>query len=129
LEPILADLSRVQREQIVGKVTQVVATQAFSGPLPPPHYLQQYDSIVAGGAERIFAMAEITQKHNRDMEAAIVRCEIRDRHLGMLLGFISLMAIIGLAAYAGVRGNNILAGLLLTASVIGTVVAFVKGRG
>lgn len=36
--------------------------EAFSGPLPPPAMLAQYNDVVPNGAERIMAMAERQQE-------------------------------------------------------------------
>jgi len=73
-------------------------------------------------------MAEKAQDHNISMDVKVVEAEIKDRQLGMVLGFLALAGLVGLATYAGMSGNNILSGLLLAATVVGSVVAFIKGR-
>ena len=40
---------------------------SFSGPLPPPELLKQYDEVVPGAADRIISMAEAEQAHEADM--------------------------------------------------------------
>ncbi len=46
----------------------VMMATSFSGPLPPPQILQQYDEVVPGAAERIIANAESRQAHDQAME-------------------------------------------------------------
>mgnify|MGYP007051724155 CR=1 FL=1 len=48
LEAVLSNLSKVQREQIIAKVIGVVRTEMFSGPLPHPRHLEEYERIVPG---------------------------------------------------------------------------------
>jgi len=74
----------------------------WQGPLPPPESLQQFDSIVEHGAERVFRMAEIEQKHRIESERAAlqtnietVQAEIRTANNGLLLGAaVSVLSII-----------------------------------
>lgn len=41
---------------------------AWSGPIPPPSILADYDAIVSGAADRILAMAERQSAHRQSME-------------------------------------------------------------
>jgi len=43
------------------KETQIIE-QSFSGPLPTPAILEQYDHLLPGAAERILSMAENDQE-------------------------------------------------------------------
>lgn len=128
LEPILRSLTNVQRDQILGKIVNVVQSEQYSGPVPHPRHFREYEDILPGSANRLLTMTEAQQKHNILQQSKIVDCEIRDRHVGMALGFIAYGALIGLAFYAGMAGFTILAGLFLGTVAIGGVALFVKGR-
>jgi uncharacterized membrane protein len=128
LESVLSNLPQVQRKQVVGQVVKVVMSEHYSGPLPHPRHLQEYNSILPGGAERIISMTEAQQRHNMEQQSKIVKCEIVDRHVGMGLGFAAFVLLIVLAYVAGMADKTILAGLLLGTAAIGGVVAFIKGR-
>ena len=52
-----ADLSEDRIQQIV-----VTAMQSFSGPLPPPEMLDEYENVLEGAADRIVCLAEKEQK-------------------------------------------------------------------
>ena len=49
----------------VGKLQHTVAFMAYSGPLPPPSDLAEYDGILPGAADRILRMAEESQNIQR----------------------------------------------------------------
>jgi len=118
-----------QRQQVVQRITQILLhSEQFSGPIAHPRHLEEYDKIVPGSAERIVRMAEKAQDHNMSMEQKIVGAEISDQRLGMILGFLVLVILVGSAVWAGFAGNNVLAGLLLSTAVVGSVAAFIKGR-
>jgi uncharacterized membrane protein len=42
--------------------------EVFSGPLPPPTLLDQYNKIVPGSAKTIIEMAEGQSKHRQELE-------------------------------------------------------------
>lgn len=128
LEPVLANLSRVQREQILSTVISVVQTEAFSGPLPHPRHLEHYDTILPGGAERIFQMTEKALEHNMEVKRRGQRYDHNYRLLGMILGFAALVILIGAAIFVGMRDKQVLSGLLLGTTVIGSIGMFVTAH-
>src|SRR5215813_8279919 len=60
LEPQLEPQTRVRVRQSLVRIAHEVAE--FSGPLPPPSYLRDYETVVTGAASRIIAMAK-TNRH------------------------------------------------------------------
>ncbi|MEO5758128.1 MAG: DUF2335 domain-containing protein [Mesorhizobium sp.] len=117
-----------QRQQIVARVSRIVQSEKFSGPIAHPRHLREYDAVVPGSADRIIKMAESALAHRERMDTKIVDAEIADRKLGMWLGFAALLIILALAAYFGVHGDSIVAGLFLTTAVLGAIPVFVLGR-
>jgi hypothetical protein len=47
----------------------------------------------------------------------------------MWLAFVVFLVLLSAAIYAGMKGNNILAGLLLASGVISGVIGLIKGNG
>ncbi len=78
----------------------------WSGPLPPPAQLEEFERIVPGGAERVFAQFEAEGDHRRAMEAQNVKFVIRDRHIGQVLAVIYALGAFGLTAFAISHGAN-----------------------
>ena len=61
-----------QKKQIISRVQKIMAQEHFSGPLPHPRHLIEYDAILPGAAERILTMAEKAQTHSAEMDRFIV---------------------------------------------------------
>ena len=59
---------RKQRETQRLQVTETIQQRIeFSGPIPPPQVLKQYEEIIPGAGERILAMAEKEQDHRHGL--------------------------------------------------------------
>ena len=59
-----------------------------SGPIPPPGMLREYEDILPGSADRIFAMAESAQRHRASYE-----------NRGLIFAFVLSLILIALSAY------------------------------
>jgi len=99
-----------------------------SGPLPSPKTLKEYDSVLHGGAERIFAMAENEQlarhKYNQDALDGEINLDRR----GQWMGFSIAIIILVIAAVFAWKGSTTFAGTLVAIDLIGLVSVFVLGR-
>lgn len=101
----------------------------FSGPLPPPNILEQYERLVPGAADRILRLWEDEVAHRRELElkrSDIERDQIANecklRAKGQWLGFVLALCVLGVALVAIVRGHP-LAGLASVVIALGSVVA------
>ena len=111
------------------KITNIELEQHFSGPLPPPFFLEKYELILPGAAERFFKMAEENSEH-------LMRCDIekinlakeqarnyyKAHTLGQVLGFICFLSVVILCAYAFYMDKDIL-GLAMVLSACAAVIA------
>lgn len=122
LEPQLEPQARTRVRRLVARIAHEVAE--FSEPLPPPSYLRDYEAIIAGGADRIIAMAEKEQKHRHDWE----RSALSNTTIGLWFGFVIALGLLGGAIYSVSVGQPYIAGVFLTASAVGMVPALIKGR-
>ena len=84
----------------------VVSTTNWSGPLPPPGALQQFDAIIPNGAERIMAMVEQEQRHRIGMEKTAIKAEIWDTIGGKVLGAVMTLASVAGAIYTAQIGAH-----------------------
>lgn len=85
----------------------------WQGPLPPPDALQKFDSIVQGGAERVFRMAELEQQHRIEAERAALEANIKasraeawNARAGLILGWSLSVAALCAAVYSAVAGAH-----------------------
>ncbi len=69
----------------------------YSGPIPPPEMMREFDSIVPGAADRILSMAERQEAHRHSLEKAHVRSNLISQYIGQVsgLGGLALVFIIG----------------------------------
>ena len=88
--------NRVIPKQQIKEIKAAIRSESFSGPLPPPQILAQYDQIHPGAADRIITMAEEQARHRRDLEANVLSSEMNNARLGLHYGL-----IIGLASVLG----------------------------
>ncbi len=96
-------LSKEQVQQLARQEVRSVQ-YSYSGPLPHPDILEQYNKIVPNGAERIFAQFEAQSKHRQMIEAKVIASNSFVQIFGaisaLLLGLIALGGGLYLA-YAG----------------------------
>ena len=68
----------------------------WSGPLPPPAALEQFERASPGAADRILSMAEREEEHRQSLERIMATSEIKTRNRGQFLGFfIATITLIG----------------------------------
>lgn len=104
-----------------------IQAQQFSGPIPPPALLGQYEEILPGMADRILQMAERQESHRHGIEKQAVTAEINRGYLGMASGF--LVAICGLSI-GGILlyGNKVVEGSVFAGvTLVSLVAVFVYG--
>jgi uncharacterized membrane protein len=98
--------------------------QHFSGPLPPPALLKQYDDVAPGAAERILKKFESQTDHRIRLESVVVWTGSIKELGGLVCGFIIAMtAIIG-GIYTALQGLPFLGGSLSFTGLAALVGAF-----
>jgi uncharacterized membrane protein len=100
----------------------------FSGPLPPPDILRQYNEIVPGSAETILEMAKNEQAHRHKLDDGESAGGLTLAKRGQLIGgFLAFIAVVG-SIYLLETGKSI-AGLAVLVGVVATFgTAFVYDR-
>jgi uncharacterized membrane protein len=72
-----------------------VQAASFSGPLPLPSLIAQYNEVIPNGAERIMAMAERQSAHRERLEARVVDGNVANQTRGSYFAFILALVAIG----------------------------------
>lgn len=119
------NLEPEEKEVIKREIIQMRSSASFSGPLPPPSLLNEYDQIIPNGAERIFAMAENQSKHRQELETTVVKSNSRDSLLGIISAFLISIITVLVGGYCIINGQPVagtLIGGLGLASIVGTFV-------
>lgn len=93
-------LTPAAEKAILSEIRMLISRQSFSGPMPPPECLRQYDQIVPGAAKDIFEEFKMNGAHQRAMDQTILKASSdRDRRAQWMacglvfLGFILIMAL------------------------------------
>ena len=122
-------LPQGSRTAAVARISSLLMSEHFSGPIAHPRHLGEYEAVSPGAADRIISMAEAQQSHHMHMDYKVIEAEVADRKLGMLLGagtFTVLIVCALVAAY--LTDNAVIPGLFLGTAAIGGVGLFIRGR-
>ena len=97
----------------------------YSGPIPSPGTLAQYEKAVPGAADRIMTMAERERAHQRRIELAAVQDDARRgmAWLGLwLVVALGTLVVAGALAAAGYAAFGFVAGMFAIATFAGVLV-------
>lgn len=101
-----SDLSAEEKEEEIQDILVQVKRQRFSGPLPPPALLDQYNQIVPGSAEEIIRMSTIQREHTMKIESALADSEVS-----------RVARSLDLAEASNKRGTYLLSGVIVAALI------------
>jgi uncharacterized membrane protein len=92
-----------QGEFFPGEIRVSRVSTTFSGPIPLPTHLREYEQVLPGSADRIVAMAEAEAHHRRTSEGRLIRLS----EWGLLAALlIALVGMIG-GLYVTLRGKSL----------------------
>jgi uncharacterized membrane protein len=111
----------------IGIVQSKTTSQSFSGPLPPPQVLAEYNQTVPGAAERLISMAEDQSKHRIEMESKALDAEIKRANVGLWLGAGICLAFLAVSGVLIFSGHDIAGASLGGASLASIAGIFVIG--
>jgi uncharacterized membrane protein len=93
----------IPASQVKAFLAQIeISRHQFSGPLPPPEILKEYNDILPGLADRVMKMAEKQSTHRQKIEDRVIGSDAYRANAGLWIG-------------AGVAVLSILAGAYLVA--------------
>ena len=101
--------------------------QSWSGPLPPPSVLVDYNKAVSNGAERILSMAERQAAHRMEMDAKMAASDHRLAQTGQWIGLAVVLAVLVLAGYVAYLGATGAAVAVVGIDLVGLAAVFVYG--
>lgn len=131
-EELLANVltEKIQQEESSSEVIKIVkaVSRQFSGPIPPPHVLGDYDKVQPGFAERIIVMAEKEQAHRHGMEHQALSSGISIQKRGQIFALLVSLVILGGSMFLIYSGKEISGSLLAGASLTGLAYIFITGR-
>ena len=106
----------------------IAVHQSFSGPIPAPDLLRQYDTVIPGAAERILSMAERDAKHQQDIEQLAIKYATSETRRGQWFGLIIGVCALVMTAISLAFGSENTAMVIGGSTIVGLVTVFVVGR-
>ena len=107
------------------QIVKAVHASMYSGPIPPPAALAQYDKTLPGAADRILKMAESQQAHRQALEVVAINHDARRSMAGLIAGAVialAALAFAGVLAALGQPVGSVATGLFAIASLAGVFV-------
>jgi uncharacterized membrane protein len=105
----------------------IAAAESWSGPLPPPSALQQYENAIPGSAERMLVMAERQEEHRINIEKTQVTGELRRSYWGLAAGFVLSALVIGGGIFLVATGHDWAGATMIGLNLVGLASVFVYG--
>ncbi|KGF06839.1 hypothetical protein HMPREF1634_07440 [Tissierellia bacterium S7-1-4] len=101
-------------------------TEMFSGPLPHPEIIRQYDEICPGTAEKIVDSFVKQTNHRIDMETRVIKSSVFRANVGLFMAFIISLICLYIA-YKLFNDDKSLYGLGLVILNLATLISvFIK---
>jgi uncharacterized membrane protein len=111
----------------------------ISSPYPPPAFLEEYERVLVGSAERLLKMAEAEQRLEHELaraqlqevqqvNASNINTQRSQQTLferGQIFALLSMVGILAFSAYALTLGFPWVAGTAVTTSMLGMAVIYV----
>jgi uncharacterized membrane protein len=112
-----------------------VSTTTFSGPLPHPQHLAEYEAITPGFADRIIKMAEDESEHRRSQEQKELNADIHfnnkdfaERRIGQLSAVFIVLIMAAIGAYLALDGKEITGSVFGGPAIVSIVWAFLNKK-
>lgn len=111
------------------RVKQIVTQQTtFHGPIPHPDIFRQYGEVVADAPERIMRVFEEDSKHAREIQMAALIAQKSDNRRVHWMAYSLIAGGYILSAVFAWMGKDWLAGILLSATLTGTIAGLIQGK-
>lgn len=115
-----------------GRLIQAISVvEQYSGPIPHPNIIKEYEKLSPGATDRILTMAEKEATHRHNMDEKFHKTDSRDSLLGIISAFLLTGALIvgGIVVILKVpQLGGTITGLLMTGGGAATILTtFIKG--
>ena len=115
----------IEDAEVVASIRSTTSISSFSGPLPHPEILAQYDAVLPGLAERIVAREERRDAHDQSIEKTVIEGGSKRAYLGLASGTIVAIILILCGTFLVYNGHDWAGTTLVVATIVGLVGIFV----
>ena len=114
-------------EQRVSKITRQ-QTQTFNGPIPHPEIFRKYGEVIHDAPERILRVFEEDSKHVRDIQMGALNAQKSDNRRVHWMAWSLIAGGYAMSALFAWMNKDVLAGMILTTTIVGTVTGFLQSQ-
>lgn len=100
----------------------------FSGPLPHPDILREYEALCPGSARKIINHAIGQSSHRMESEKAYILSQIRKELRGQWMAFVLVIVLISAAVFVTIQGHPWVGGVISGTTIVSIVSVFVLGK-
>jgi uncharacterized membrane protein len=100
--PAVPDWERLG-EFFPGEIRVARVSTTFSGPIPLPAHLREYEQVLPGSADRIVAMAELEAHHRRRSEGRLIRLSEWGLFAALLIALVGMFG----GLYVTLQGKSL----------------------
>ncbi len=116
-----------KRGEFIQKINEfVLHVEQYSGPIPPPGMLADYEQVMPGSGDRILTMSEQQQIHRIKIQEILVNAAVQHEKLGMWRGFILALTIIASGTLVILSGFSLVGFAMVTAPAIAIATVFLS---
>lgn len=115
-------------QQLLAVFTKLTFSYSRRSPLPPPIELAEYDRVLPGSAERIFASSERQAAHRIAVEASTIAAQNTQSGRGQHYGFSIAVLCLILSFIAIMTGHEVSGSIIGSLDLVALVTVFVIGR-
>ena len=120
--------SDVQEEVVNELIAQRIESMTYSGPIPHPQLLKEFNDVIPNGADRIMTMAEKQSGHRITLEEKVVNANNRDSFLCVVFaGVIALLIVLG-AIFLIYNNKDVQGFSLLIGASVAYISVFLKSK-
>jgi len=132
IEKILDELNIPQdsKDKIIHSFSTTIKSvqSSYVGPIPPPQMLNEYNSIITNGADRIISLTEKQMSHRQDLEIIKENNKFKISIRGQWFGFATSILFLGSSIYLAMNGHEGTASVLAGTTLAVVVSAFIAGK-
>ena len=119
------EVDQTEIRSIVHQELSVARSYFFSGPLPHPDHMKEYENILPGSADRLITLLEEEAQHRRQQATSRTKSNTKLEERGQFFGFlIAMTALIG-GGYIMASGQSVWGAAVAISAVAGLSGVFI----
>ncbi len=108
-------------------VRQLRIEASYSGPLPRPSDLQEYERVMPGAANRILTMAERQANHRQTLEKTVIVGDSKRANCGLWIGAFVVLCLLGGSVFLIINDHDWAGTVIAGLDIVSLVGVFVYG--